>query len=508
MKMEDRRVVSRWRGAGVVAMAASLMLVGLLGLGGGDGEAKDRWYILEMFGGKVGWMHSTARVEGTRVVSKSEMQFRLRRGEAEVKMAMETEFVETAAGEPVSMRSVQKFGATAIDNQFVFGPEGVTLTSRQGESVKTSKEPLPEGKWLPPAAAEQYVLQRIRSGAKEVTVRTMDPSNGLSVATSTRKGIEPAKLKVGEREVEVTRSLVTVSLLPGVVSTEYTDEDGELVRSETSLAGMPVVLSVATEAEAKGLALREAPEVMVSTFVEPSRAIPNARTSNRGVYVLKMSEGELPPIPTTGAQSVEKLDAGSSRVTVSTGAGSKAPEGDATEAKYLRSTSMCNSEDEKVKELTARALKSAGKAPAVQAEALRRFVHKYIQNKDLDVGFASASEVARNAEGDCTEHGVLLAGMLRAAGIPARVASGLIYAESFAGGKNIFGYHMWAQALLDGNGGKRWVDLDATFPDIRAFDAAHIALGYSALEDGDPVAGMGGIAGLLGKLSVKVEKVE
>ncbi|MFA6044223.1 MAG: transglutaminase domain-containing protein [Phycisphaerales bacterium] len=506
MNMQGTRVVKRWRG--MLGVGGALMLVCLMGMGRRDGEGKDRWYILDMFGGKVGWMHSTVTDDGTQVVSKSVMEFRLKRGAAEVNMSMQTEFVETAEGAPVSMRSVQKFGATAIDNQFVFGPDGVTMTSRQGDSVKTSKEPLPEGKWLPPAAAEKYVLQRVKSGAKEVTVRTMDPSNGLTVATSTRKGIEPAKLKVGEREMDVTKSLVTVSLRPGVTSTEYTDDEGELLRSETSLAGLPVILNAATEEEAKALAAHAAPEVMVSTFVKPSRAIPNARISNRGVYVLKMSEGELPPIPSTGSQTVEKLDGGSARVTVATGAGNKAPEADATDAKYLKATAMCNSEDEKVKELAAKALKNSGKAPAAQAEALRRFVHKYIQNKDLDVGFASASEVARNAEGDCTEHGVLLAGMLRAAGIPARVASGLIYADSFAGGKNIFGYHMWAQALLDGNGGKHWVDLDATFPDIRPFDATHITLGYSALEDGDPVAGMSSIAGLLGKLSVTVEKVE
>lgn len=504
MNMDGTQVVKRVRG--VVVLGA--MLMSLLGLGRRDGETRDRWYIMNMFGGKVGWMHSTTTDDGKQIVSKSEMEFRLKRGAANVSMSMQTEFVETSEGAPVSMRSVQKFGATAIDNWFVFGPDGVALTSKQGDSVKTGKEPLPEGKWLPPAAAERYVLQRVKSGATEVTVRTIDPSNGLTVATATRSKIEPAKLKVGERELDVTRSSVVLSLLPGVTTIEYTDDEGELVRSETSLAGMPVIMDVSTEAEAKALAGQAPPEVMVSTFVKPSRSIPNARISNRGVYVLKMSEGTLPQIPTTGAQSVEKLDAASARVTVATGAGNKAPEGDATDARYLRATSMCNGEDVKVKALAEQALKNAGAAPAARAEALRRFVHAYIKTKDLDVGFASASEVARNAEGDCTEHGVLLAGMLRAAGIPSRVASGLIYAESFAGGKNIFGYHMWAQALLDDGRGRHWVDLDATFPDIRPFDATHIALGYSALEDGDPVAGMSGIAGLLGKLSVTVEKVE
>lgn len=501
-----------WRGGRMAAaLAGVVVLASMLGwarAGKADGETRDRWYILEMLGGKVGWMHSTVTDDGAQVVSKSDMQFRLKRGAAEVAMSMKTEFVETKEGKPISMRSVQKFGATAIDNRFVFGPEDVTLTSTQGDSVKTSKEPMPKGNWLPPAAAERYVLQRLESGAKEITVRTIDPSNGLSVATATRSKIEPAKIKVGDREVEVTKSTVVVSVLPGIESTEYTDAQGELVRSETSMAGLPVILSVATEAEARALGQRAAPEVMVSTFVKPSRAIPNARVSRRGVYVLAMSQGELPPVPETGSQGVEKLDASSARVTVSTGPERDAPPGDWADAKYLAATSLCDASDARVKSLTQKALAGAGKGERERAEALRQFVHSYINQKNLDVGFASASEVARNAEGDCTEHGVLLAAMLRAAGIRARVASGLIYADAFAGGNNIFGYHMWAQALVDENGTRRWVDLDATFPNIRPFDATHIALGTSALEDGDAVAGMGNLATMLGRLSVKVEKVE
>ena len=40
---------------------------------------------------------------------------------------------------------------------------------------------------------------------------------------------------------------------------------------------------------------------------------------------------------------------------------------------------------------------------------------------------ATAAEVARSREGDCTEHAVLLAALARARGIPARVAMGLVY---------------------------------------------------------------------------------
>src|SRR5262249_13057871 len=151
-------------------------------------------------------------------------------------------------------------------------------------------------------------------------------------------------------------------------------------------------------------------------------------------------------------------------------------------AAYLASTSMLKSDDPRIKALVEEATKNAGPGKPTRAEAMRAFVHRYITTKDLDVGFASASEVARTRHGDCTEHGALLAAMLRADGIPARVVSGLVYVEQ-EDGKGIFGYHMWAQALLEKNGNPTWMDLDGTLP-IGAFDATHIALATSALAEG------------------------
>src|SRR5690606_5928862 len=119
--------------------------------------------------------------------------------------------------------------------------------------------------------------------------------------------------------------------------------------------------------------------------------------------------------------------------------------------------------DAKVKELTAKALKPLpeGADALRKAETLREFVYGYIEKKNLGVGFATASEVARTASGDCTEHGVLLAAMLRAGGVPSRVVAGLLYVDEFEGATETFGYHMWTQALVDINGTASWIDVDA-----------------------------------------------
>jgi hypothetical protein len=109
-------------------------------------------------------------------------------------------------------------------------------------------------------------------------------------------------------------------------------------------------------------------------------------------------------------------------------------------------------------------------------QALETFVRGYISNKNLSIGYASALEVARKPEGDCTEHALLLAALGRSLGIATRVVDGLAYAPGFAGNDHIFVPHAWMQAWIDG----RWQSFDAA---LNGFDAGHIAFSTG---DGDP----------------------
>lgn len=107
---------------------------------------------------------------------------------------------------------------------------------------------------------------------------------------------------------------------------------------------------------------------------------------------------------------------------------------------------------------------------------LRSFVSHYITQHGLDIGYASALEVVNTRQGDCTEYAVLLAAMARAEGIPARVVTGMVYADRYANTSRVFVPHEWVQAWVGG----RWQSYDAA---LRHFDSTHIALDTG---DGDP----------------------
>ncbi len=73
----------------------------------------------------------------------------------------------------------------------------------------------------------------------------------------------------------------------------------------------------------------------------------------------------------------------------------------------------------------------------------------------------------------------MLAALARAAGIPARVASGLVYTRSrYHGVEDAFLPHAWVLAYVEG----RWRSYDIS---LDGYDASHIAL---ALSDGEPAA--------------------
>jgi transglutaminase-like putative cysteine protease len=469
--------------------------------------AVDNWYIVELMDQPAGWMRTSEHAEGNTLVSESTMRLRIKRGPISMEIAMDSRSVEHKDGTPISMRSVQRLGAAPVTHELIFGHDSISMISEEGGRRTRTERPLPKTSWLPPIAAERYVRTTRESGAEKVDVATIDPSSGPTPVTMTRTNFRQETIDINGVPTKLWRNDLRASVMPDVPQIEWYDDDWKLVRSETQLGGMSLATILTTREKALEGSEKPAPELMVSTFVEPDRTIPAPRKTTRGVYTLSLKNGAMPELPSTGAQRVERLDNGSLRITIDTAAPAPATKDEIADAEFLAANVMINIDDEKIRELSNR---GAGKADTSRqkAENLRQFVFKFINKKALGVGFGSASEVARTSEGDCTEHAVLLAALLRAQGIPARVATGLIYADQFAGMEHIFGYHAWAQALLEIDGEKRWIDLDATLPASTPTDATHITIAVTSLADGDMARSMATVAPLLGSLSIKVEEVK
>ncbi len=147
----------------------------------------------------------------------------------------------------------------------------------------------------------------------------------------------------------------------------------------------------------------------------------------------------------------------------------------------LAITSSIDAGDPAVVEL-ARTVTAGESEPARRVERLLDWTYQNLE-KHLSSNLTTASQVLAHKQGDCTEHALLFVALARAAGIPAREVSGLVYmGDRF----QRFGWHAWAEVALDG----RWVQVDPSWGEAMA-NATHLTLGVG--DDTDWVSALGGL---------------
>ena len=478
-----------------------LLLFTALPAMGQAGKTSERYFIVQLAGQRAGWMREATSQTDETLTNSVELHFEIKRGETGVKISMESTFVETLSHEPISMTSTQSMAANPVTTTVKFLEDGLEVTVDQSGNTSTQKQPLPEGQWLTPGGAKEYFQKRMEAGAETITVRSIDPMAGTRPIISTYENFRQETIEVFGREVQALRATLTTSEMAGIKTTEYLDDKGRMLKSSTNLGGLEMTVIAADKELA--LSKLDAPELMQSTLVSPKGKFKSPRTVKHAVYLLSVPDGKLDSLPDVPSQKQTRIDERTIRLDVTMG--ENAPKEDEPGPEYLEASSMLDINDPVVRELATKAHPKHDAPSSVAAEAMRRFVFEHIDEKNLGVGMGSASEVARTCTGDCTEHATLLAALLRAEGIPSRVVSGLVYVNSFEGAQDIFGYHMWSQAWVELDGNAQWVDYDATLGPYGRFDATHIALSVSAMQDNETNNSMIALVPLLGRLEIEIE---
>lgn len=265
----------------------------------------------------------------------------------------------------------------------------------------------------------------------------------------------------------------------------WIDEEGKILKEEGPM-GFTTVQSNAANApsgfEGKGIDLYEIAAVRVDrTLRDPTRLVylklklegmspeslkPEAWNSERQKILDGVAEIRSEKLPSRSPYLIPYDDAGGKM------------------KRFLAPELNVESDDEEVR---AKAGQISGKEnePAVVARKLMNWVYLHIDKKPV-LSIPSALETLRTRVGDCNEHATLLAALLRASGIPARLCTGLVYT------RGNFYYHAWTEAYLG-----EWISMDATMNQMPT-DATHLKLVEGNLES--QVA----ILGLMGTLKVEV----
>jgi hypothetical protein len=484
------------------------------------GTFSDDWYVVLMKGSKSGHAHSTMRrtqrSDGDVITCKTDMVLEISRAGQSVGVRVIQQTDESLDGRPLGFSNSMRLGAfpgTSSRGTIANGKVRVS-TNQFGQQTEPEEYKLPTGAMMTWAVYREQMKRGLKPGDK-FELSAYEPSitpgriTPMSVEIMDREMVDLFGRKV---QAFKSRQVMHLTNMLGqksdVATTSWITQDGNVVRSEMSIMDIPIEIIAATKSVA--MSPNQPAELMVDTLIPVDKPVDS--NADRVTYLLtlkkKNDQIRLSDLPETGMQWITRRGASEVELTVSRrsaragGPGNKQPAGphpvtltSEERARYLAASSVLNYKDPAVADL---AKQAAGdeKDPIRLAERLCRFVSQYVEDKNLSIGFATASEVARSKEGDCTEHAVLLAALGRAAGFPTRVVTGIVYARRFGGKKSVFVGHMWAQFWIDG----QWVDVDAALGQP-VVEPTHIALSLSD-------AGDSGIADMVNSVWLNLGQIE
>lgn len=444
-------------------------------------QADESWEVMYFGNQRVGYSHSSSRTVRTngaellRTVNESHLEFK-RFGQS-LKMATILEIDETPQGEWVGYRFEMK-NPPAAPSHTVGRIEGSQLKL---ESVKAGIRSNSGMNWdrevKSPAHQERLLRDWRPEPGENRTFKTFLPElNQVTTVRLVADEFRFVKLPDGSQK-KLLKITITQSALPLVPVKAFIDETGETWMTATEMFGQ----TLTTQKVDAAVALKDVAggdlDIAVSTLVKV-KSIPQGHASRKVVYrVTTPGEDPTRQFVSSGGQSVKRILPEVAEITVEAvpiPASNKSS--DNPDESFRKPSAFLQSNDPAVIDHANRA--SVGQTDSARiARQMEEYVHDNLKKKNFSTALASAAEVAKSLQGDCTEHAVLLAAMLRARNIPSRIAVGLVYVEKLSS----FGGHMWTEAWLDG----KWVPLDATLG-RGGTGAAHLKMGESSFADDAP----------------------
>ncbi len=351
--------------------------------------------------------------------------------------------------------------------------------------------------------AEQSLREDPLEPGEQRTVRAlMAVFNMIGQVELTAVDYEPTRLLSGEQTLLRIESSTQIGPTR-VQSVLWTDEQGETLKTAIPSLGQETFRT--TRAVALRADGNAAPfDLGAASVVKTDRRLAHPHRTRRIVYRATIDAGDPVATFAVGAtQAVKRLDARTAEITVqalrpeNAAAVAVAKDRPPTE-QDLAASSLIQSDDPAVIEIAQSV--AADETDAWQvAQALEKRVQELVDVTEFSQAIASAAEVAKSRQGDCTEHAMLLAAACRARQIPARVAIGLVYYGQ-AGG---FAYHMWTEVWV----GDHWIPLDATLGQ-GGIGAAHVKVAESNLASGSGYAAVLPVFEVMGRLQLEIVAVD
>lgn len=440
------------------------------------------WYsIVAANGARVGHASQEVRNRDTNRETVESYEIRvIEPNNGERRITERTSTIEDAQGRVLSISQVTRIGRQSSRIDARIANDNAEIVRETTSERRTVNLALPRGvrfdngegllrRWNP-RTTPRLEFDNFSIGAMAIEHVVIEPVAG-AIADS------DGRLLVWRRRYD-RGALRTVARL-------LLEPDGRIASISQPMFGTTLTVRATTREDA----LRSHPpfSVLRSAMVRsPFRIMPGAATGHIR-YRFSFREGLSFPLPETREQRVTPSPDGVT-VDICRDCGPDRAEATADLAAALRPTAWLQSDHPRIRAIAAPVARLRV-SDSRRMELLAQRVRERMPIIDFTGHFSALETLSRGA-GDCTEAAVLLAALGRAAGIPTRVASGLVYSrERYHGVSNVFMPHSWVLAWADGE----WRSFDAALFD---FDSTHIAL---TIGDGDErsIGAASQLAGLL-----------
>jgi transglutaminase-like putative cysteine protease len=348
------------------------------------------------------------------------------------------DFTADASGQVLGMRGTIENGV--LRAVFETGGEDIPFDMPVGDAVMLASN-----------IGGAYSLPQLEVG-EAVNVKTLDPMT-FSMGEARVACVAEETLTIAGEQVK-TKKLVSESW--GTKSTLWATPSGEVVRAETPLG---FTLEVVTPE----VALTPIEGGSGADLLELVAVRPTGERPFRGAGLLEVSLSGLPEdVRPVESGSLRSIAPDRYRITRPEAPQDEAERESAPEA-ALADEPLVQRDHPLIQELS-HALTEGAVGQWDRAQRIYEWVYRELDKTPV-ASVPSALEVLATREGDCNEHTVLYTSLARAAGVPTRMAIGVVWSDDLDG----FYYHAWPEVAIGG----AWIGIDPTLGQEVA-DATHI----------------------------------
>ena len=432
----------------------------------------DEWFGIYQQGRKVGYAHTSVAREADayHITEESELDILALGSVQRVKTVINGYSTKNFLLKYFDFTLTSEM--TTMDIKGAVVGKQLVLDIATGGRTRKERVPLIEPPYITSFVKPALLLRGLELGRK-YRFPVFNPAT-MSTEDSSITIESKERIKVGDRDQTVYKLRETYQ---GMEAVSWITQDGETIKEESPL-GFVLLKETMTEALKRD---KEGPAVdVIALTMIPSDPIKNSAQ-------VKYLKARLKGVVLKGFQldgDRQTLTGDTIEIQQDRTPSYRLPYSEKDRNEYLQPTALIQSDDRRIQEQASKVL--AGEKDAREAAIkLNAWVYGAIQKKPV-VSIPSAVEVLSQRVGDCNEHTTLYAALARAAGIPTRMAAGIVYMD---GG---FYYHAWPEVWLGA-----WTAIDPTFNQFPA-DATHIRFVTGSLDR------QSDILRLVGKLKVEV----